>query len=102
AGGAWSHEFGEQLGLDILVRPEKGQIIHLKLDGSPVTSHQETTTDTAGWPIVNSLKGHYIVPWPGGRIAIGSTHDQVGYDGRTTARGAHRILSRALSAAPGL
>ena len=62
AGGAWSASFGEQLGVRIPVAPQRGQIAHLELPGQA----------TGEWPIINAFRGHYIVPWPNGRIAAGA------------------------------
>ena len=67
AGGAWSATFGPQLGLSIPVEPQRGQLIHLKLPG----------TDTSHWPIVLGFRGHYLVPWPGGRVVAVPLADEV-------------------------
>lgn len=93
AGGAWSPNFGAQLGVQIPVEPQRGQIIHLGLDG----------TDTRRWPIVNGFRSHYMVPWPDGRMAVGATRETgSGYEVRTTAAGVREVLSEALRVAPGL
>lgn len=93
AGGAWSPSFGAQLGVQIPVEPQRGQIIHLGLEG----------IDTLGWPIVNGFRGHYMVPWPDSRMAVGATRETgSGYAVRTTAAGVREVLSEALRVAPGL
>jgi D-amino-acid dehydrogenase len=93
AGGAWSQAFADQLGLRIPVDPQRGQIIHLTKPGMP----------TAEWPIVNGFRGHYMVPWPGGRVAVGATRETgSGFDPRLTAAGVCEVLSEALRVAPGL
>lgn len=93
AGGAWSRAFSEQLGLDIPVIPQRGQIIHLTLP----------EVDTAGWPVVSAFHGHYIVPWPDGRIVVGATREaESGFEAHTTAAGIHEVLGEALRVAPGL
>lgn len=93
AGGAWSPAFGHQLGVQIPVEPQRGQIIHLDLGG----------TDTRGWPIVNGFRGHYLVPWPDSRVAVGATRETgSGYDPRTTAIGVREVIDTALQTAPGL
>jgi D-amino-acid dehydrogenase len=93
AGGAWSPAFGAQLGVQIPVAPQRGQIIHLDVGN----------TDTRSWPIVNGFRGHYLVPWPDHRIAVGATREiGSGYDPRTTAAGIHEVLGEALYTAPGL
>jgi D-amino-acid dehydrogenase len=93
AGGAWSAAFGVQLGIDIPVTPQRGQIIHLGLPG----------TDTSGWPIISAFRGHYMVPWPDSRVAVGATRETgSGFHPHTTAAGLHEVLGEALRVAPGL
>jgi D-amino-acid dehydrogenase len=92
-GGAWSPEMGEAFGVNIPVRPLKGQIVHLALPGS----------DTSSWTIVQPVLGFYLVPWPGGRVACGGTMEaDAGFDHRPTADGLHQLLREGLRAAPGL
>ncbi len=93
AGGAWSSRFAEQLGAALPVSPMKGQIIHMTLPG----------TETGHWPIVQPVFSHYLVPWPGGRIACGGTLEAgAGFDTRPTAGGVHELLREGLRTAPGL
>jgi D-amino-acid dehydrogenase len=92
AGGAWTPALGERLGVALPVVPERGQIAHLHLDA----------VDTAAWPVLSPLHDHYMVAWPGGRIACGATHDDAGFDPRVTFEGMREIIDRALSVAPGL
>lgn len=92
AGGAWTPALGDKLGVSLPVVPERGQIAHLQLDG----------VDTAAWPVVSPLHDHYMVSWPGGRVACGATHERVGLDVRVTLDGVREVIDRALSVAPGL
>jgi D-amino-acid dehydrogenase len=92
AGGAWSRAFAEQLGCELGVRPMRGQILHLGVDGS----------DTASWPIAQPVFGHYLVSWPDSRVAVGATYEDVGFDPRVTAAGVAEVLREALRVAPGL
>jgi len=93
AGGAWSSQFAEQLRADLPVGPMKGQIIHMTLPG----------VDTSGWPIVQPMFSHYLVPWPDGRVACGGTLEaDAGFDVNPTAEGVHELLREALRTAPGL
>jgi D-amino-acid dehydrogenase len=92
AGGAWSPAFAEQLGVGLGVRPMRGQILHLGVDG----------TDTSSWPIAQPVFGHYLVPWPDSRVAVGATYEDVGFDPRVTAAGLAEVLREALRVAPGL
>ncbi len=93
AGGAWSTVFGEQLGVQIPVKPQRGQIIHLQLDNH----------DTANWAVINAFRGHYMVAWEHGRVVVGATRETgSGFVPTTTASGIHEVLSEALRVAPGL
>jgi D-amino-acid dehydrogenase len=93
AGGAWSDAFGHQLRVKIPVIPQRGQIIHLGLDG----------IDTSDWPIVSALRGHYMVPWPDSRVVVGATRETgSGFDTRTSAEGVKEVIGEALRVAPGL
>ena len=93
AGGAWSRTFGNQLGVQIPIEAQRGQIIHLSLPA----------TDTADWPIVNAFHDHYMVPWPDSRVAAGATRESgSGFNPHTTAAGVREVLDEALRVAPGL
>jgi D-amino-acid dehydrogenase len=93
AGGAWSAAFASQLGFTLPVTPMKGQIIHMVLPD----------TETGDWPIIQPVFSHYLVPWPGGRVACGGTLEpEAGFDTRPTARGVHELLREGLRTAPGL
>ncbi len=92
AGGAWSESFGVQLGIELPVSPQRGQIIHLGLD-----------RDTSTWPIVSAFHGHYMVPWPDNRVVAGATRETgSGFQSQTSAAGVTEVLSEALRVAPGL
>ncbi|HEY5011217.1 MAG TPA: FAD-dependent oxidoreductase, partial [Acidimicrobiia bacterium] len=45
---------------------------------------------------------HYMVAWPGGRVACGATHENAGFDARVTVDGMREIIDTALAVAPGL
>lgn len=93
AGGAWSGEFADQLGHEIPIKPQRGQIAHLGVtDGSP-----------GNWPVVSAFHGHYLVPWADGRVVAGATREEgTGFDPRATAAGVREVLAEALRVAPGL
>jgi D-amino-acid dehydrogenase len=93
AAGAWSKELGARLGIEIPVAPQRGQIVHLGLPG----------TDTGAWPIVVAFRGHYMVPWADGRLAVGATRETgSGFAPHTTAAGVIEVLTEAFRVAPGL
>ena len=92
AGGAWTAAMGEWLGARLPVGPTKGQIVHLGVGA-----------DTDQWPIVQPLLTHYLVPWPGGRVACGGTFEvAAGFSVSVTATGLHELLRECLTVAPGL
>ncbi len=92
AGGAWTAAAGEWLGRDLPVGPTKGQIVHLGVEA-----------ETGAWPIVQPLLTHYLVPWPGGRVACGGTFETgAGFSVTVTAAGLHELLRECLLVAPGL
>ncbi len=93
AGGAWSREFGAQLGLQIPVEPQRGQIIHLGWSAPNV----------GDWPIVTAFRGHYIVTWPNNRMVVGATRETgSGFKPWATASGVREVLDEAIRVAPGL
>ncbi len=92
AGGAWSAAMGEWLNSPLPIVPTKGQIVHLGVLGP-----------TESWPIVQPLLTHYLVPWPGGRVACGGTFEVgAGFGAGVTAAGLHELLRECLIVAPGL
>ncbi|WP_224333426.1 NAD(P)/FAD-dependent oxidoreductase [Haloprofundus halobius] len=92
AGGAWSNAFGAQLGVEIPVEPQRGQIVHLDLDA-----------DTEGWPIVSPYRHKYMVSWDDGRVAVGATRETgAGFQPKTTVEGLHDVFGEVLRVAPGL
>ena len=92
AGGAWTAAMGEWLGQPLPVGPTKGQIVHLGVDAA-----------TGEWPIAQPLLTHYLVPWPGGRVACGGTFEAgAGFSVNVTAAGLHELLRECLIVAPGL
>ncbi len=93
AGGAWSPAFGAQLGVEIPIAPQRGQIIHLGLSG----------TDTSTWPIISAFHHHYLVPWDDERVVVGATRETgSGFQTQTSAAGVREVLDEALRVAPGL
>jgi D-amino-acid dehydrogenase len=99
AGGAWSPAFERQLGVSIPVQPVKGQIIHMELPPGP----DGGAVDSGGWPIVSPVLNHYLVAWPGGRVACGGTFEpEARFDIRPTVAGLDQLLRSCLAMAPGL
>jgi D-amino-acid dehydrogenase len=93
AAGAWSAELAVPLGFALPVEAQRGQIVHL---------HAPAAVD-AEWPIVEGLRGHYILPWPSGRVVCGATRETgSGLDPTLTLAGCEEVLREAHRLAPGL
>jgi len=106
AGGAWSPALGGQLGVTIPVTPAKGQIVHVQLpDPGPdgADGAGRGVRDSGEWPIVSPVLSHYLVAWPGGRVACGGTYEpEALFDDRPTVAGLAELLRGCLTLAPGL
>ena len=93
AAGAWAPEVLRPLGVTLRIEPQRGQIVHLRLPGQ----------DTAAWPVIFPLSGHYLLAFDDLRVVVGATREPgVGFDYRVTAAGQAEVLSQALHVAPGL
>jgi D-amino-acid dehydrogenase len=91
--GAWVDRLLRPFGLNLPVEPQRGQIVHLRLEGAA----------TEDWPVILPPGSHYIVPFDGGRIVAGATRETgAGFDYRVTASGQAEVLAEALRIAPGL
>lgn len=89
AAGAWADELLQQVGWRPGVRPVRGQIALLNT-GAPGTR-----------PIL--LQGKcYLVPRGDGRLLVGSTEEEAGYDARPTAAAIAGLLAFAASLVPAL
>lgn len=90
AAGAWSGA------IDALpaphrpaVRPVKGQMLSVRMG--------EALTDRILW-----RNGHYLVPRRDGRLLIGATVEEQGFDDRLTAGGLFQLLEEARELLPGI
>ena len=63
--GAWVDQVLRPLGLALQIQPQRGQIVHLRLEG----------VATEDWPVILPPGSHYIVPFDGGRIVAGATRE---------------------------
>lgn len=89
AAGAWTAALAGRLGVSLAVSPVRGQIALLN-PGRPVLRH-----------IIN-CGPRYLVPRVDGRVLVGSTMENVGFDTRTTAEGIGGLLAMCRELAPGL
>ena len=91
--GAWSGGVARRLGLKAeaapAIRPIRGQIVLLALERMLLSR------------IVNE-GSRYLVPRDDGRLLVGSTEEEAGFDRRATAEGTANLLEFAFSLAPEL
>jgi len=91
--GAWASQILRPLGLEHPVRPQRGQIVHLRLPG----------VETRSWPVLLPMTSHYMLAFDDSRVVIGATReDNTGFDYRVTASGQAEVLNAGLAIAPGL
>lgn len=89
AGGAWSRIMADYLGAAIPIYPIRGQILSLQAIPPPF---RHTLYSASG----------YLVPKSDGRIVVGATEDEAGFDARPTAGGMGYLLNMASYLAPAL
>lgn len=86
AAGAWSSELDSAA----RVRPVKGQLVHLRVRRGAAAPAQR---------IVRTPRC-YIVPRPDGRVVVGATSEERGFDTSTDAGAVHRLLEAAWEVLP--
>lgn len=87
AAGAWSSELLKDLGWQPAIRPIRGQIVLLDL----------------GMPVFRRILlwgARYLVPRPDGKVLVGSTEEDVGFDKRTTAEAVADLILLATRLVP--
>jgi glycine oxidase len=87
AGGAWSRLLLEPLGIQPAVLPVRGQIVLVASDPPLLTR------------VINE-GSRYLVPRDDGRLLIGSTEEEAGFDRRTTASGIAGLIEFGISLTP--
>lgn len=92
AAGAWTGEVLAAFAAAPATHPDRGQILHLGLDDGDVGSR----------PMLQTVRGEYVLGFPG-RVVSGATHEpEAGFDYRVTAGGQARLLAQTLRILPGL
>lgn len=89
AGGAWSQTLLESLGAQIRIRPVRGQIALLNCGLPPISR------------VINEAT-RYLVPRPDGRVLMGATEENVGFNKRTTAEAIQGLIELGRSLVPAL
>jgi glycine oxidase len=90
AGGAWSGSIAWLPAKSRpAVRPVKGQVVELRTrDGEPPARH------------ILASERVYLVPRPDGRLVVGATVEEMGFDTTVTAGGVHELLREAYRLLP--
>jgi glycine oxidase len=89
AAGCWSGGLGGLAAEALPVRPVKGQLLYLRAPaGQPLCSHS-----------VRGLEV-YVVPRGDGRVVVGATVEEQGFDTTVTAGAVHDLLRAALELLP--
>lgn len=94
AAGAWSAGLLSVAGIELGVRPVRGQMTHFALPGRK----------TRGWPVVRfGERDYFVSAFAPDRVVTGGTVEpEAGFDRRVTASGMLRNLSTALEVLPEL
>ncbi|MDZ4656818.1 MAG: glycine oxidase ThiO [Bythopirellula sp.] len=87
--GCWTGPLAAELGLELPIRPVRGQI--LLLNGPPNTLRR----------IVNAGP-RYLTPRPDGRVLVGSTQEEVGFNKQNTVEGLAELMNFARQLCPAL
>ncbi|MFQ5824796.1 MAG: glycine oxidase ThiO, partial [bacterium] len=89
AAGCWAGLVDPTNRIPLPIRPIRGQMVCVEKQPQPLRHLIHST-------------GCYLVPWPDGRILVGSTLENVGYNKAVTAQGIHQLLKAALKIVPPL
>ncbi|WP_121173999.1 NAD(P)/FAD-dependent oxidoreductase [Kushneria sinocarnis] len=89
AGGPWTRPLLAPLGIEVPIRPVRGQM--LLLQGAPDVVDR-----------VVLMGGDYLIPRRDGQVLVGSTFESCGFDKSTTRTARERLQASALAMAPGL
>ena len=87
ATGAWSARLLSSLGMQIPVRPVRGQMIMYHLQPGQVQH-------------INLYEGHYLIPRQDGRLLVGSTLEEADFDKSTTIEARQELVQFAGSLFP--
>ncbi len=91
AAGAWSPQIGGLDGVRLFVRPVKGQMLALQMDPAAALLRHVVWTARV-----------YLVPRGDGRLIVGGTVEERGFDGQLTAGGMLALLEGAWRALPAI
>jgi glycine oxidase len=94
AAGCWSRALAATVGVEIDVRPVKGQVLRLRQRSGPLLSRTVRG-------LVNGSHV-YLVPRADGELVVGATQEELGHDTTVTAGGVWELLRDARELVPGI
>ncbi len=89
ASGAWAGQYGDWLGVELPVRPVRGQIMAARILPAPISM--------GVWRGMS-----YLVPKADGSIVMGTTQEEAGYRDKATLEGIADILTSVIELVPGV
>ena len=87
--GPWSAHLKEWIGVEVPVRPIKGEILRLRTSHPPVVPH-------IAW------RDNYVVNKPDGLVWTGTTEEEAGFDAEPTAAAEKKIMEGVLRIFPAI
>jgi glycine oxidase len=87
ASGAWSARLLASLGMQLPVRPVRGQMIMYHAEPGQIRH-------------INLYQGHYLIPRQDGRVLVGSTLEEVDFDKSTTSGARQTLMEFAIALFP--
>jgi len=91
--GAWLPEILEPIGYNVQIKEQKAQIIELQM--------KQYMTEQL--PVIMQPNTQYMLPFPNGKILLGTTHeDETNFDTNVTAGALQEILTKANDISPEL
>jgi glycine oxidase len=90
AAGSWSGQIAVTPIASVPVKPIRGQLLHLTWQDTQPIRHVLWSSEC------------YMVPWPNGRVLVGATVEDAGFDERATAAGVRDLLEAACALVPQL
>lgn len=89
ANGAWSGRLLQQMNINLQIHPIRGQMIVMEADADLLKT-------------IILKDGHYLIPRSDGKIVVGSTVENVGFDKSTTEQAYHLLRAFATGLLPAL
>jgi D-amino-acid dehydrogenase len=91
AAGAWASAVAGEVGIDLDVYPQRGQITHVRLPGA------------GSIPVIHGVGDNYLLSYPDDRIAFGATREnEAGFSYQTTAAGIQNNIAEAIRLFPAI